>query len=81
MKVTPIFGATLKGSTVTFFTKDGNDTDRFELRLREDADADLQLLVNDEDRRALAAEGIPLPKPIRLKKAGQRAAAAERRGA
>ena len=68
--LTPIFDGTLKGSTVTFFTKDGNDTDRFELRLLDDADADLYFLLNDEDRAALAASGVPPPKPIRLTKVG-----------
>ena len=68
--LTPIFGATLNGSTMTFFTKDGNATDRFELRLLEDVNADLHVLVNADDRRQLAAEGVPLPKPIRLTKGG-----------
>lgn len=66
----PIFGVTMKGSTLTFFTKDVNDTDKFELRLLENADADLQFLLNDEDRRELAATGVPVPKAIRLTKAG-----------
>ena len=65
-----IFGATRKGSTVTFFAKDVNDTDKYELRLLENADADLQFLLNEEDRKELAASGIPMPKPIRLTKAG-----------
>ena len=67
-QLTPIFGVTRKGSTVTFFRKDVNDTDTFELRLLENADADLQLLLNDEDRKELAADGVPMPKPIRLTK-------------
>jgi hypothetical protein len=67
-RLTPIFDVTRKGSTVTFFTKDGNDTDKFELRLLENADADLHFLLNDEDRRELAANGVPIPKPIRLSK-------------
>lgn len=70
LHLTPIFGVTMNGSTVTFFTKDVNDTDKFELRLLENADADLQFLLNDEDRRDLAASGVPIPKPIRLTKAG-----------
>jgi hypothetical protein len=65
----PIFGATRKGATVTFFMKDGNDTDQFELHLVENGDADLHVVLNDEDRKELAAEGVPLPKPIRLTKA------------
>ena len=66
----PIFDAAQRGSTVTFSAKDVNDTDKFELRLLENADAELWLLLNDEDRAELAASGIPLPRPIRLRKAG-----------
>src|SRR5687767_12821417 len=32
LTLTPISGVTMKGSTLTFVSKDGNDTDRFELR-------------------------------------------------
>ena len=70
LNLKPIFGATRKGATVTFFLKDGNDTDQFELRLLENGDADLHVLLNDTDRKELAADGVPLPKPIRLTKAG-----------
>jgi hypothetical protein len=68
--LTPIFDVTMHGSTMTFSTKDGNDTDRFELRLIENATADLHVLVSDDARRQFAAEGVTLPKPIRLTKAG-----------
>jgi hypothetical protein len=66
----PIFGATLKGSTLSFFSKDVNDTDQFELRLLENAEAELHFFLNDEDKKELAASGVPPPKPIRLTKAG-----------
>ena len=55
---------------MTFSVKDVEDTDRFELRLLENADAELRFLLNDEDREDFAASGIPLPKPIRLRKSG-----------
>ena len=66
----PIFGVTRKGTIVRFLMKDGNDPDQFELRVLENGDADLHFLLNDEDRKELAAEGVPLPKPIRLTKVG-----------
>lgn len=66
----PIFGVTRKGATVTFFRKDGNDTDQFELRLLENGDAQLHFVLNDEDRAELAAAGVPLPKPVHLTRAG-----------
>ena len=70
-QLVPIFGVTMKGSTVTFFTKDVEDTDKFELRLLDNADADLQIFVKEEDRKELAAGGIPVPKPIRLTRRAQ----------
>lgn len=66
----PIFGVTRKGATVTFFRKDGNDTDQFELRLLENGDAQLHFVLNDEDRAELAAGGVPPPKPVHLTRAG-----------
>jgi hypothetical protein len=70
--LTSISGVTIKGSTVTFARKDGHETDQFEVRVLENGDADLHFLLNDEDRRELAANGVPVPKPVRLMKARQR---------
>jgi hypothetical protein len=69
-KLTPIFDVTLRGSNMTFSRKDVDDTDQFVLRLLDTGDADLQFLLNDEDREALAASGVPIPKPIRLTRGG-----------
>jgi hypothetical protein len=69
-KLTPIFDVTLRGSNMTFSRKDVDDTDQFGLRLLDTGDADLQFLLNDEDREALAASGVPIPKPIRLTRGG-----------
>ena len=66
--LTPIVDATLRGSTLTFLVKDGDDTDRFELHLLAAGGAELNVLLNEGDRQDLAASGIPLPKPIRLTK-------------
>jgi hypothetical protein len=70
--LTPISGVTIKGSTVAFVLKGGNDTDAFELRLLENGGADLHFLLNDEDRQQIAASGVPVPRPIRLTKASER---------
>ena len=63
----PIFDVTLKGSTLSFASKDGHDTDRFEVMLT-GAGAEIRFVFSDLDRQALAAEGVPVPKPIRLRR-------------
>ena len=65
-----IYGVTRDGAILKFFMKEGNDPDQFELRLLENGDADLHFLFTDADRKEFAAEGVPIPKPIRLTKAG-----------
>jgi hypothetical protein len=62
----PIFDVVQQGSTVTFSRKDVHDTDRFELRLLDAGRAELRFLFTDEFRKELAADGIPVPKPIAL---------------
>jgi hypothetical protein len=69
-EVRPVFDVTRRESTVTFFRKDTDDStpDRFELRLLETGDAELHVLLSEEDRKEFAANGVPPPKPIRLAK-------------
>jgi len=50
-----------------FERKDGDDTDRFELRVTGDT-AELTLVVTDEFRQELKDNGLPVPKPIKLTK-------------
>ena len=66
--LTPIFDVAQRGSTVTFSRKDSPEsgTDRFELRLLDAGRAELHFLLSDADRRELAANGVPAPKPIAL---------------
>ena len=66
-RLTEIFDVTLRGAVVAFSHKNGHDIDRFELRQAGDH-AELWLLLSDETRKEVAAEGIPVPKPIMLKK-------------
>jgi hypothetical protein len=66
--LTPIFDVTQRGSTLSFSRKDVADTDRFELRLLDAGRADLSFLLTEADRKELAANGVPAPKPIRLTK-------------
>jgi hypothetical protein len=66
--LSPISGVTLRGSVVSFSRTDGNEIDRFELHLLPGGSAELRFILSEADRRELAAEGIPTPKPIRLSK-------------
>jgi hypothetical protein len=66
--LTPIVDFVDHGSSVAFARKDGDDTDHFELRLIDASHAELRFLLSDEDRQALAADGVPAPKPIALTK-------------
>ena len=61
----PIFDVSLENSRLAFASKDQHDIDRFEVRLT-GADAELRFVLSDLDRQSLAAEGVPVPKPIRL---------------
>ena len=67
-KLTPIFDVLQKGSTLTFSRKDSTDIDRFQLRVLDGKRAELVFLFSEADRKELAAEGIPAPKPILLTK-------------
>ena len=62
----PLLDVVLRETMLTFARKDGEDTDRFEMRLLKDNTAELTFLLTDEVRREIAAEGIPVPKPVRL---------------
>jgi hypothetical protein len=67
---TPIFAVALRDGALSFARKDGDDTDRFSLRPSAAGFAELTFSPSDEDRRQLAEAGIPIPKPIRLTRAG-----------
>ena len=53
---------------LSFGINDGPDVDRFEFRLIDANHAELTMIIPGEERRQLAAERIPLPKPFRLTK-------------
>lgn len=64
----PMFDVQRNGDVLSFSCKIDDDVDRFELRLIDTNTAELTLLIPEEERRELAADGIPLPKPFRLAK-------------
>jgi hypothetical protein len=67
---TPIFDVAWRDGILFFARKDGDDTDRFSVRLSPAGFAELSLIPGDEDRRQLAEAGIPIPRPIRLTRVG-----------
>ena len=66
----PIFDVVVKGSTMTFARKDGDDIDRFEAT-RIGEELELRFIVTAEFRKELAAEGIAELKPVRLHRAAK----------
>jgi hypothetical protein len=62
---TPLFDVSYRDGVLVFARKDGDDTDRFELRVNGDT-AELTFLVTDEFRQELKDNGLPVPKPITL---------------
>lgn len=67
--LTPLLDVRRSGDALSFSYKTGDgDIDKFELRLIDANTAELTLLLSDEDRRELASDGIPPPKPFRLVK-------------
>ncbi len=69
-ELTPIFDLAVRGSTLLFSLKEGEDTDRFEMRLLGAEAAELRFLLSDADLSEAAASGVAVPKPVRLKKIG-----------
>jgi hypothetical protein len=70
-ELTPIFDVTLRITGISFARKDVNDTDRFQMRLLDSETAELLFIPTEEDLKELAAEGIAVPKPIRLRRLGK----------
>jgi hypothetical protein len=67
-RLTPLIDVTLRITGISFSRRDVTDIDRFEMRLLGNAAAELLFIPTDEDRKELAAEGIPMPGPIRLRR-------------
>ena len=65
----PMTDVRRNGNVLSFsYDDDGHEPSKFELRLIDRNSADLTVLLPEEEREQLAAEGIPLPKPFRLAK-------------
>ena len=67
--LSPMTDVRRTGNVLSFsYDDDGQNVSKFELRLIDPNTADLTLLLPEDERQQLAAEGIPLPKPFRLAK-------------
>jgi hypothetical protein len=64
----PMLDVRRNGDVLSFSYENGGDVDKFELRLIDTNTAELTVLIPEEARQELAADGIPLPKPFRLAK-------------
>ena len=62
----PIADVAIRSRTLTFTRRDGDDVDHFELALSDAGVAELRFIPTEAERKELADDGIPLPKPIRL---------------
>jgi hypothetical protein len=66
--LTPMSSIEISGSVISFTRVEGDDLERFRLRITGDRTAELTFLPSDEMLEALKEEGIPAPKPIPLRK-------------
>jgi hypothetical protein len=64
----PMLDVRRSGEVLSFSYPSDNGVDLFELRLVDTNIAELTLLLPEEARQELAADGIPMPKPFRLTK-------------
>ena len=64
----PIIDVRRRGAVLAFGLRDGENTDQLEVAVVGDG-LELTLVLSEEDRRDMAADGISAPKPIRLTRA------------
>jgi hypothetical protein len=64
----PIFDVAERAGTLTFAHKDGEETDRFEMKLIDATTAELALVITEDMRKEMASEGISDFKPFKLKR-------------
>jgi hypothetical protein len=58
----------IAGNVLSFTREDGDNPDRFRVRLTGDNTAELTIVLSEDELADLKAEGVPLPKPIPLRK-------------
>jgi hypothetical protein len=68
----PVNDAAVVGSGLRFTSPDDDDTNHYEMRLIDATTAELQLVLTDAEKQELAADGVHLPVPFRLKRVSRR---------
>ena len=66
--LSPISSIEISGSVMSFTRVEGDDLERFRLRIIGDRTAELTFLPSEDDLEELKEQGIPAPKPIPLRK-------------
>jgi len=66
--LTSIFDVAERAGKLTFARKDGQETDRFELKLIDATTAELTFVLTEASRKELASLGISEFKPVKLTK-------------
>jgi hypothetical protein len=66
--LTPIANITVARDTISFSRVEGNDVERFSVRVTGTNTAELTFHVSEEDLEELKDAGVPAPKPIPLRK-------------
>lgn len=67
-KLTPLTDLAVTGMDVSFVRLEGNDTERFQLRVLSEDRAELRFLPDEDMLEELKEMGIPAPKPFALRK-------------
>lgn len=67
-KLTPLTDLAVTGLDVSFVRLEGNDTERFQLRVLSEDRAELRFLPDEDMLEELKEMGIPAPKPFALRR-------------
>ena len=66
--LTPLSNIVITRGVMSFNRTEGNDVERFRVRVTGERSAELTFLPSEEDLAELKEEGIPAPKPIPLRR-------------
>jgi hypothetical protein len=67
-RLTPLRQMTISGDTLSFVRPEGNDLEQFQLKMLGADQAELTLVPSEEMLEEIKDAGIPMPKPIPLRR-------------